>query len=134
MTLWRSLYAGGYGREWGHHIRSSPQPDPGLLQKLDQFVPLWDVFSHPLDHLQPVEFYDVIQWLKTSPDPQPDSIDRWQGYLVESIVRKRKDGFHWDHSDDALEKRWQDHVEREASFHGPPRASDEEVIQCWESV
>lgn len=35
-----------------------------------------------------------------------------------------------DCSDDALEKRWQRHLEREASFHGPPQ---EEMIQCWES-
>jgi hypothetical protein len=34
-----------------------------------------------------------------------------------------------DYSDDALEKRWQRHLEREASFHGPPQ---EEVIQSWE--
>jgi hypothetical protein len=36
-----------------------------------------------------------------------------------------------DYSDDALEKRWQDHLKREADFHGPPQ---EEVIQCWESA
>jgi hypothetical protein len=53
-------------RQWGRHIRSTPQPDPELLQKLDQFLPLWDVFPHMWNRLEPVEFYDVIQWLKVS--------------------------------------------------------------------
>jgi hypothetical protein len=56
----------GDGHEWGCHIRSSPQQDPELLQKLDQFVPPWDAFSKASVCLKPVEFYDVIQWLKVS--------------------------------------------------------------------
>jgi hypothetical protein len=59
-------------------------------------------------------------------------IDRWQGYLAESVAQKSEhDKEPVDYSDHALEKRWQDHLKREASFHGPPR---EEVIQCLESV
>ncbi|KAJ7901440.1 hypothetical protein B0H13DRAFT_1883028 [Mycena leptocephala] len=104
--LWRMLYDGEDGHEWGRHIRSSPQPDPELLQKLDQFVPPWDVFSKPWCRLEPVEFYDVIRWLKASAAPQPDLIDHWRG-------------------DDVLEKRWQKYLEREASFHRPLQASDE---------
>jgi hypothetical protein len=35
------------------------------------------------------------------------------------------------YSDDELEKRWQDHIEKEAYFHRSPQESDNEVIQCW---
>jgi hypothetical protein len=55
-----------HGRDWGRHIRSS-QPDPELLQKVEEFVPSWKVFSGSVQTvLQPVEFYDVIEWLKVS--------------------------------------------------------------------
>ncbi|KAJ7840180.1 hypothetical protein B0H14DRAFT_2785783 [Mycena olivaceomarginata] len=133
MMLWHLLETPiGDGHEWGCHIRSSPQQDPELLQKLDQFVPPWDVFSKASVCLEPVEFYDVIQWLKTFPNPQPNLIDRWQGYLTESIVQKTKSERNpVDYSDDALEERWKYHLENEVSFHGP---SQEEVIQIFESV
>ncbi|KAJ7819858.1 hypothetical protein B0H14DRAFT_2835483 [Mycena olivaceomarginata] len=65
MTLWIMLN-NQHGHGWGHHIRSCPQPNLELLQKLDQFVPPWDVFSEPPYLLEPVEFHDVIQWLKVS--------------------------------------------------------------------
>jgi hypothetical protein len=35
-------------------------------------------------------------------------------------------------TDEELEKRWENHLAREAYFHGPPQAFDEEVIRCWE--
>ncbi|KAJ7889195.1 hypothetical protein B0H13DRAFT_884898 [Mycena leptocephala] len=86
MTFWNALKPGWErGCEWGRHIRSCPQPDPELLQKVDQFVPPWDSFGYDLE---PVDFYDVVQWLKTSPNPRPDLIGCWQGYLAKSIVQK----------------------------------------------
>ncbi|KAJ7441179.1 hypothetical protein B0H11DRAFT_1933115 [Mycena galericulata] len=105
-------------------------PDSELLQKLDQFVPPWNAFLDRWNPLEPADFYDVVQWLKASSNLRPDLIDHWQGYLAESIVQIGKDD-KWpvDYSDGALEKRWQEHLKREASFHGPPQ---EEVIQCWE--
>ena len=36
------------------------------------------------------------------------------------------------YSNDELEKRWQENLEKEAYFHGPPQVFDEEVIRCWE--
>ncbi|KAJ7825614.1 hypothetical protein B0H13DRAFT_1918565 [Mycena leptocephala] len=104
-----------------------------LLHKLHQFVPPWVVFSKWYS-LEPVEFYDVVQWLKTSSEPQPDLISRWQSYLTESIVWKKETGRNRDPlaqgwqangtddeqgwqencNDDKLEKRWQDHLKREA--------------------
>jgi FKBP-type peptidyl-prolyl cis-trans isomerase (trigger factor) len=56
-------------------------------------------------------------------------IDRWESYLIESMVRKERN-----YGDDELEERWKDNLEGEAYFHGPPQAFDEEVIRCWESV
>jgi hypothetical protein len=59
-------------------------------------------------------------------------IDRWQGYLTESILREPKsERYPGDYSDDALEERWKYHLENEVSFHGPPQ---EELIQLFESV
>ncbi|KAJ7848541.1 hypothetical protein B0H13DRAFT_2285274 [Mycena leptocephala] len=133
VTWWTILYGGRNGQEWGRHIRSSPQPDPKLVQKLEHFVPPWDVFSQRWNNLDPVDFYDVVQWLKASPNPRPDLIDCWQQYLAENIVQKSKwskwDEAPVDYSDHALEKRWQGHLKREASFYGPPR---EDMIRCWD--
>ncbi|KAJ6449191.1 hypothetical protein C8R45DRAFT_917362 [Mycena sanguinolenta] len=142
LWLWHLINLYGHDRgEWGLHIRSSPLSDPELLQKLDQFIPPQEIFSKDDYHiLEPVEFYDTIQWLEASPAPRTDLITRWQGYLAESIVRKhiddkrraqmrKKDYVPEDYSDAVLEKRWQKLLEREEHFHGPPQ---EEVIKHWE--
>ncbi|KAF7344231.1 putative nwd2 protein [Mycena venus] len=125
MFCWGSLSA---CREWGRHIRSSPQSNPELLEELIEFCPPWDIFSEWNKRLEPVEFHDVVQWLKASPNPRPDLIDRWQGYLRESM-----DHPGMVYTDEELEKRWKDNLAREASFHGPPQESDEEVIRYWEA-
>jgi hypothetical protein len=58
-------------------------------------------------------------------------VDRWQGYLAESIAQITKGRqISLDYSDDVLEKRWKEELDREASFHEP---TQEKVIQCWES-
>jgi hypothetical protein len=58
---------GGH-REWGRHIRSSPQSNSELLQELREFFLPWDVFSEVegMEGFEPVEFYDVVQWLEVS--------------------------------------------------------------------
>lgn len=55
--------------EWGRHIRSSPHSSPELLNELRDFVPHWDVFSNfvHVTYLCPIEFHDVVQWLKVHP-------------------------------------------------------------------
>lgn len=56
-------------QEWGRHVRSSPQSCPELLQELNQFIPPWeafDMFGVSGFCLEPVDFYDVVQWLKVS--------------------------------------------------------------------
>ncbi|KAF7351707.1 putative nwd2 protein [Mycena sanguinolenta] len=79
--------------EWGRYIRSSSYTGE-LLQEVTQFSPPWDGCSYmeqPADDVwwpfQAVEFYDVVQWLKASINPEPQLIDRWQGYLEESMLR-----------------------------------------------
>ncbi|KAJ7910451.1 hypothetical protein B0H13DRAFT_2012085 [Mycena leptocephala] len=114
-------------KEWGQHVRTSPPSDPELIQTLYNFLPAWEIFSYQDGGLEPVEFYDVVQWLKTSPNLQPNLIERWQDYLVKSLKQAGQI-----YSDDRLEKRWQDYSKRKADFHGPPHESDKEVIQCWE--
>ncbi|KAJ7326216.1 hypothetical protein DFH08DRAFT_816568 [Mycena albidolilacea] len=75
MILWGIfIYNFEYDCEWGHYIRSSPQSDPELLWNLNQFVPPWDVFSNSGNHLEPVEFYDVIKWLKEVNSHYPEVI------------------------------------------------------------
>ncbi|KAJ6573441.1 hypothetical protein DFH09DRAFT_388515 [Mycena vulgaris] len=139
---WRQVSADWQFREWGRYIRCSPQSDPELLKELMEFVPAWDVFSEWDARLEPVDFHDVIQWLKVShypllavlisfqasSNPQHDLIDRWQGYLKESMEQAEVV-----YTNDELEKRWENHVVREAYFYGPPQAFDEEVIRCWEA-
>jgi hypothetical protein len=57
--------------EWGRHVRCSPHSSPELLRELHEFVPRWDVFSTDVfstgddeTDLRPIEFHDVVQWLK----------------------------------------------------------------------
>ncbi|KAJ7920414.1 hypothetical protein B0H13DRAFT_2319466 [Mycena leptocephala] len=107
-------------RDWGRHIRSSPQSNPELLQELNDFVPPWDIFDHGI--------FSTLLTLQTSSNPQPDLIDHWQNYLTESRYRSGTN-----YSDELLEQRWQDHLEKEAYFYGPPQQFGEEVILCWES-
>ncbi|KAF7348919.1 putative nwd2 protein [Mycena venus] len=110
--------------EWGRYVRCSPQSNHELLKELTEFVPAWDVFSEWNGSLEPVEFHDVVQWLRESPNPQPDLIDRWQGYLRESMIREKQN-----YTDEELEMRWGNYLAEEAYFHGP---CDEKVLRCWE--
>ncbi|KAJ7815099.1 hypothetical protein B0H14DRAFT_2603715 [Mycena olivaceomarginata] len=74
--LWRMLAHGKYSCEWGRNIRSSPKPDPDLLQKLDHFVPLWDVFSD--DKCPPLNLWNSTMRFNDIPNPQPDFIDSFE--------------------------------------------------------
>ncbi|KAJ7887760.1 hypothetical protein B0H13DRAFT_1888717 [Mycena leptocephala] len=116
-------------KEWGRHIRSS-DPTPELMNELHEFVPPWDVFKAEGGKLDPVDFYDVVQWLRNAPDPQPDLIAR-KDYLRKSITRWP--GRQTDFSDAAMEKRWQDHIAREEYFEGPFQDFEGEVVQCWKN-
>ncbi|KAJ7776743.1 hypothetical protein B0H14DRAFT_2963909 [Mycena olivaceomarginata] len=109
----------------GRYIRSSPLSDPEILQELQQLVLPWDGFSEVKFRLNLVEFYDVVQWLKASPNSQPDLIARWQSYLTESMVRHGVSG-------DVLESRWRNNLKTEADFYGPPQAFEEDIIKFWE--
>ncbi|KAJ7794486.1 hypothetical protein B0H14DRAFT_2621859 [Mycena olivaceomarginata] len=82
-----------------------------------------------------------------------------KGYLTESIVHaenysddklddddeQEEEGEEWKvnsdeilvgagpkYSGDQLEMRWQDHLEREAYFHGPLQALHRGIVGCWE--
>ncbi|KAJ7807182.1 hypothetical protein B0H14DRAFT_2609898 [Mycena olivaceomarginata] len=87
-AFWISLMYGQHFEAWGRQIRSSPQSDLELLHELDQYVPHWNIF--PQHAVEPIEFYDVVQWLKTSPNLRPDLIKRWQSYLKECIAERER--------------------------------------------
>jgi hypothetical protein len=117
--------------EWGKLIRSSPHASQELLQKLDEFVPPWDLFRSsdcPRDCLCPKEFYHVVQWLKVGagasyvvrqlltigqahPQPPLELIARWQQYLNKSrekCERFGKRGWHKKKTDADFETTWQE--------------------------
>ncbi|KAJ7032968.1 hypothetical protein C8F04DRAFT_1105562 [Mycena alexandri] len=114
---------------WGRLIRCSPYPNPPLLCTLDEFTPVWDHFNSsewPL-RLLPVEFHDVIQWLKAHPYPPVVLIARWEGYLVESWNRWKQTGAPM--STD-LESGWQSFKFRQPGA-GPLSADfDERTVIC----
>ncbi|KAF7348913.1 putative nwd2 protein [Mycena venus] len=123
---WLKGLVGPFSKMGPLRCRCSPQSNPELLKELMEFIPPWDVFSG--NGLEPVEFHDVVQWLRASPIPPPDLTDRWVGYLKESMVRAGKK-----YSDEELEERWQKHLAQEAYFRGPPQAFDEKLIRFWEA-
>ncbi|KAJ7739160.1 hypothetical protein B0H16DRAFT_1569057, partial [Mycena metata] len=86
---------------WGHLVRCSQYPNTPLLSTLDNFTPVWEHLNSPLS---PVEFHDVIQWLKAHPDPPIVLIARWEGYLVQSRDQCKQSGMR---AIDDLERRWQ---------------------------
>ncbi|KAJ7239711.1 hypothetical protein C8J57DRAFT_109420 [Mycena rebaudengoi] len=100
-------------RYWGTFIRCSPKSSTELLSQLHKFVPPWDLFTSPpnmFDMLCPEDFYNVLQWLKSLPDPPLELIERWQGYLKKSRLifmgrvkeRKGQDEM----NDERLEMEW----------------------------
>ncbi|KAJ7491469.1 hypothetical protein B0H11DRAFT_1912089 [Mycena galericulata] len=99
------------------------------MKELHEFVPFWEVFEKEFMPLEPVDFHDVVQWLKNLPNPQPDLIARWEGYLYKSIIQRK----YGDYSEAALEQRWQDHKAREEYLNGPFQDFEGEVVQCWKN-
>ncbi|KAF8192297.1 hypothetical protein K438DRAFT_1935123 [Mycena galopus ATCC 62051] len=70
--------------KWGSFVRRSPQSNEELLKEIERFIPRLD--NREVDYLhRPVEFYNVLQWLKTSPNPQFNIIRRWEGYLQKAL-------------------------------------------------
>ncbi|KAJ6523965.1 hypothetical protein DFH09DRAFT_1189930 [Mycena vulgaris] len=64
---------------WGLLIRlHSPCPD--LLQKIREFVPSsWLLLEC---QLRLIDIHNVVQWLKTFPEPPLEVIHRWEGYFM----------------------------------------------------
>ncbi|KAJ7876675.1 hypothetical protein B0H14DRAFT_2713624 [Mycena olivaceomarginata] len=76
--------------DWGAIIRCSSSSSPGLLSELHKFVPSWDWFPStdcPFDCLCPADFYHIVKWLKTLPDPPLELVGTWEEYLTESRDR-----------------------------------------------
>ncbi|KAJ7739149.1 hypothetical protein B0H16DRAFT_65799 [Mycena metata] len=122
---------------WGQLVRWSPYPNSLLLDRLNKFTPPWDDFNSSTLSLRltPVEFHDVLQWLKAHPDLPMVLITRWEGYLAESLHRCSQAG-QWFDTD--LESR-----SRSSKFKRPgadPSQSEltqfdaEGVIHCYESA
>ncbi|KAJ7693132.1 hypothetical protein B0H17DRAFT_1060257, partial [Mycena rosella] len=62
---------------WGLLIRITP-PCLDLLQEIREFeLPFW-----LCDGLDPIDLHNVVQWLKTFPEPPPDVIHLWEGYFL----------------------------------------------------
>ncbi|KAJ6554141.1 hypothetical protein B0H19DRAFT_1152689 [Mycena capillaripes] len=84
LEIWRDFKQSKIP-EWGRHVRSSPHSSPELLHELHER----DVFCCPSARsyggfetdLHPIEFHDVVEWLKASPDSPVDLIKYWTGYL-----------------------------------------------------
>ncbi|KAJ7027614.1 hypothetical protein C8F04DRAFT_1238035 [Mycena alexandri] len=91
---------------WGQLVRCSPYPNSSLLCALSKFIPLWDDFDQSEWSLRllPVEFHDIIQWLKAHPNQPRPLIARWEGYLVECRNWCKQAGTE---IIDDLEHRWQ---------------------------
>ncbi|KAJ7207689.1 hypothetical protein C8J57DRAFT_1258075 [Mycena rebaudengoi] len=82
-------------KQWGRYLRSC-LPSPKLLQDLCNIEP---IFKGPsIEEFLDFEFHNVVQWLKTFPQPPLESISRFEGYLK----KRRRVG---DLSDD-LEANW----------------------------
>ncbi|KAJ6509785.1 hypothetical protein DFH09DRAFT_1050008 [Mycena vulgaris] len=115
--------------EWGRHIRCSPHSSSELLHAVREFDPpldwfsVWDMCEL---HLCPVDFHDVLQWLKTFADPPLDLVVRWEGYL-----REAQELYEYKYSDDELEERWQKSGEKEAGCDEWSGPLEREVIKCW---
>jgi hypothetical protein len=105
-----------------------------------------------LEFLHPVDFHDVLQWLKVGQTPRaamkyfltasicqalPDSpsklIERWQSYLTHSLGIFEG----WESYTAAeLERKWQK-AEVMLDFngdHSSPPIDEEEVSRCWEYI
>ncbi|KAJ7120360.1 hypothetical protein C8R44DRAFT_672130 [Mycena epipterygia] len=135
--IWQSVPESGF-LEWGQHIRSSPHSSPELLHELREFVPHWPVYGDSWRiNLQPIEFHDVVQWLKASPDPPLELIVCWQGYLEES--KSRCGRAREDLTDEQLEysSNWRRGNREEFGPRWIPaerRLWEEDDLRVWESA
>ncbi|KAJ7925053.1 hypothetical protein B0H13DRAFT_2314847 [Mycena leptocephala] len=144
--------------KWGQLIRCSTHSNPKLLHKLHEFVgrPSWDflpAYEYAMrSWLRPTEFYDIIQWLKSLPDPPLELIERWQSYLRQSrdiYLREQARPLselekmwqidppekHRTYTDAELERRWQKDSKHIVHFNETPPPFDEEaLIRYWEHV
>ncbi|KAJ7231007.1 hypothetical protein C8J57DRAFT_1385711 [Mycena rebaudengoi] len=69
--------------QWGYFIRSSTHSHE-LLQDIRE-LPSFETFSDLDIHGNELEnYHNILQWLKTFPNPPLDLINIWEGYLVES--------------------------------------------------
>ncbi|KAJ7054995.1 hypothetical protein C8F01DRAFT_1088380 [Mycena amicta] len=69
VKQWRWLWNYFSRALWGTWIRSSPPSDPEIIRALEEWEP-------PVD---PVQIFDVLEWLQTS--PRTDLISAWERYL-----------------------------------------------------
>ncbi|KAJ7236476.1 hypothetical protein C8J57DRAFT_1247722 [Mycena rebaudengoi] len=117
-------WLGSWSFPWGKYVRSSSHLNPELLHEIREFTP------PPHWILMPSDIHDVLQWLKISPSPQVDLIERWEGYLDEAWDKSPFKRSHYD-----LETRSEDNLKQEAGFYAPlPPESVEEVVRCWDYV
>ncbi|KAJ6555410.1 hypothetical protein DFH09DRAFT_1165320 [Mycena vulgaris] len=80
---------------WGLLIRlHSPCPD--LLREIREFVPSsWLLLECVL---RPIDIHNVVQWLKTFPEPPLEVIHRWEGYFMkvyQNEVGDNDSNFSW---------------------------------------
>ncbi|KAJ7735201.1 hypothetical protein B0H16DRAFT_134015 [Mycena metata] len=130
---------------WGQHVRSSPHSSLRLLHELHKFVPHWDVsFDEPSSGdyqpgLHPIEFHDVVQWLKASPNSPIELIERWKGYLEQSRSKWPEKPIKEDLTDESLElssrcrQARRDDTGPLTEIPAEPRFWDEDNVQHWKS-
>ncbi|KAJ7055066.1 hypothetical protein C8F01DRAFT_1321617 [Mycena amicta] len=61
---------------WGTWMALSPPSDPDILHTLHGWEPPADAYSH-----NPIQVYDLVQWLKALPSSDQELIGRWDNYL-----------------------------------------------------
>ncbi|KAJ7280886.1 hypothetical protein C8J57DRAFT_1300391 [Mycena rebaudengoi] len=86
--------------QWGYFVRASTH-SPELLQDIRE-LPSFETFSVlNIFGNEPENYHNILQWLKTFPNPPLDLINIWEGYLVESWNKyaRRRD-------DNSLEDQW----------------------------
>ncbi|KAJ7266135.1 hypothetical protein C8J57DRAFT_1718130 [Mycena rebaudengoi] len=115
---------------WGQYIRSSPHSNPELLCGLRRLVSPQGLpgISQAIKLSGPFEFHDVLQWLKSFRDPPMDLIEQWEHCLWQCRDRAY---YGTKYSDEELEKRWENYLERNRERQARLKPPDTEVVQFW---
>ncbi|KAF7345847.1 putative nwd2 protein [Mycena venus] len=110
----------------------------GIYPLPDDLIQHWEDYRFMYNYegkntgLRPIEFHDIVQWLKASPNSPLELIERWNNYLEESKSKCMEEYS----TDEDLEylSRYRRGNKNPAEVPAERQCWDEDNLRCWKSA